>query len=529
MKIIYSNTELNRGLFMKKIFLIIYALIVFSSLLSGKDTFTAVFSEIDINFNPHDTFTSTEAQLYTAVFEGLLSYHPRTLEPLPAAAESWEVSEDGLEYRFFLRKGLKYSNGDSVTAGHFRDSWLKLISPESNSEYGSLLDIIKNGESYRNGSADMDDVGITAESDRILLISLKQKAPHLLKVLCHHSFAPVHPDQFNAELWNSSSMIVNGPYKFNEIQEGYITFSKNDYYWDRDNVAIENIKIEFSNNSQENSIAFNRDNIDWLTDSFDLNILNISEAIVLNPLFSTTYLFFSNKNEIWRKANVRKALALILPWEEIRSSQMMPGSTLIPSIPHYPAVEGIKSRNTDEALRLLKEEGFEKGAGLPPIKLRMPQSETMLAVGDLIKTSWEELLDVEVSIESERYPDYFNSLKKDDYTIGSLTWIGDYADPMTFLEMWLQTSSLNDASYSNDVYDDKVLNSSTADFSERYKIMSEAESILLDSAQVMPLGHSPALNIIDLRFIDGWYPNVLDIHPFKYLKFNSGFIIPGSV
>ena len=76
---------------------------------------------------------------------------------------------------------------------------------------------------------------------------------------------------------------------------------------------------------------------------------------------------------------------------------------------------------------------------------------------------------------------------------------------------------------------DKINNSSKGDFSETYQIMSEAESILLNSAQVMPLGHSPALNIIDLRFIDGWYPNVLDIHPFKYIKFKSGFQIPGTV
>jgi len=514
---------------MKKLIFLIYLPLFLWTGLYAKDTFTAAFSEIDANFNPHHTFTSTEAQLYTAVFEGLLSYHPQTLEPLPAAAEKWEVSEDGLTYRFYLRRNLKYSTGTPITSEHFRDRWLKLMSPGIGSEYGSLLDIVKNGALYRKGQASSTSVGIRAESERVLSVTLNRKAPHLLKVLCHHSFAPIHPDQLWENNWDSSDIIVNGPYLFKERNDQFISFIKNENYWDKENVSIENIRIEFRNDSIQNSTLFNRDQIDWLTDRFDFNVLNIDEAIVLNPLFSTTYLFFSNKNDIWQIENVRKALALLLPWEQIRSSQMMPGSTLIPSIPYYPAVEGIKSGDLDLAMSLLEQEGFKDGTGLPPIKIRLPQSESMTIIGEQIKEVWEKNLDVEVSIISEDYPFYFNSLKKDDYTIGSLTWIGDYADPMTFLEMWLKSSSLNDASYYNKEYDDKINESARGDFNERYQKMSEAESILLDSAQVMPLGHSPALNIIDLRFIDGWYPNVLDIHPFKYLKFKAGFQVPGTV
>lgn len=226
---------------------------------------------------------------------------------------------------------------------------------------------------------------------------------------------------------------------------------------------------------------------------------------------------------------MREAMALLLPWEEIRSLQMIPGSTLIPSIPDYPTVEGIKSANKERALEILKEEGYENGDGLPPVLLRLPRSESMLKIGEIIRKSWKDVLHIDVNILSEDYPYYFNSLKKEDYTVGALTWIGDYADPMTFLEMWLRTSSLNDASFNNSKYDEIIRQSSTEDLEKRYELMSEAESILLNTAQVMPLGHSPALNIIDLRFIDGWYPNVLDIHPFKYLKFKEGYQIPGVV
>lgn len=503
-----------------------YIILLISPLLWGKESFTALFSKVDVTFNPHKTFTSTEAQLYTAVFEGLVTYHPRTLEPLPAAAESWEISEDGLTYTFKLRKDLRYSNGEAIKAQHFKDSWLELMSPVSGSDYSSLLNILKNGTEYREGKATAEEVGITAESDRILTIKLESRAPHFLKVLCHHSFAPLHPEFSKS---SGLDLVVNGPYRFKEISEEEMVFEKNEYYWDRDNVAVENLNIRFNDNSEENSWAFIRDEVDWLTDRFDLNVLNIDEAIVFNPLFSTTYLFFSNKENVWSNGEVRKAMALLLPWEEIRSTQMMPGSTLIPSIPDYPSQEGIETTDKEQALAILKEQGFESGRGLPRIRLQLPQSEVMLLVGEMIKNSWEEHLDLEVEIVSEPFPYYFNSLKSDDYTIGALTWIGDYADPMTFLEMWLKSSSLNDADFSSGEYDEKILKSAGADLEERYRLMSEAEAILLESAQVMPLGHSPALNIIDLRFIDGWFPNVLDIHPFKYLKFKEGFQIPGAV
>lgn len=514
---------------MKKPIMLIYALLVFCSSLMAKDTFTAVFSSLDVDFNPHNTFTSSEAQIYTAVYEGLLSYNPATLEPMAGAAESWIISEDGLSYKFTLRENLKFSNGDPITADIFRDSWLELMSPDSNTEYGSLLDIIKNGESYRKGTIDASQVGIIAESEKVLLVKLEQKAPYFTKVICHHSFSPIHPSQLKNDREISNAYITNGPYTLTEQNDDHIFFTKNNNYWDRENVKIKNIHIVFSDDPLKNSLAFNRDDIDWLTENFDLSALNTNEAIILNPLFSTTYLFFSNKNQVWQKPNIRKALALLLPWEEIRSSQIMPGSTLIPAIPGYPSATGIEKQNKEEALKLLKEEGFEKGTGLPPIKLRMPESDSMALISDLIKENWEDNLDVDVSVESEAFPYYFDSLKKDDYTVGSLTWIGDYADPMTFLEMWMKSSSLNDAAYVNNEYDQKIQDSSSVDFNERYIIMSEAENILLDSAQVMPLGHSPALNIIDLRFIDGWFPNVLDIHPFKYLKFKSGFSIPGTV
>jgi peptide/nickel transport system substrate-binding protein/oligopeptide transport system substrate-binding protein len=122
---------------------------------------------------------------------------------------------------------------------------------------------------------------------------------------------------------------------------------------------------------------------------------------------------------------------------------------------------------------------------------------------------------------------YFQSLKQNDYQVGSTTWIGDFADPYTFLQMWRRDSNLNDAGYNDD--DDETLleKSMTEDGSRRWETLAEAEELLLSRGTVLPISYSPAINIVDTDELDGWYANVLDIHPFKFLSFRARRPLPG--
>ena len=108
--------------------------------------FVVSFYDTTIHFNPIHTFTATEAQVYNAVYEGLVSYHPLTMEPVPAVASRWEISPDGRTYRFFLRPDARYWNGEQVLASHFREAWLKILDPEEEAAYSFLFDVIKGAE-----------------------------------------------------------------------------------------------------------------------------------------------------------------------------------------------------------------------------------------------------------------------------------------------------------------------------------------------------------------------------------------------
>jgi len=161
--------------------------------------FVVSFPQGNVQLNPIYSFTSSEAQIYSGLYEGLVSYHPETMEPEAAVAERWDVSEDRQEYTFYLRESARYWNGDPVTAEHFRDTWLKLIAPETDAAYNFLFDIIEGVREYRTGEiTDTGEVGIAAVDGRTLRVTLRRPATHFLRILSHHAFVPDPlPDPFH--------------------------------------------------------------------------------------------------------------------------------------------------------------------------------------------------------------------------------------------------------------------------------------------------------------------------------------------
>jgi peptide/nickel transport system substrate-binding protein/oligopeptide transport system substrate-binding protein len=136
-------------------------------------------------------------------------------------------------------------------------------------------------------------------------------------------------------------------------------------------------------------------------------------------------------------------------------------------------------------------------------------------------------LGIPVKVDVVPFSRYFNSLKQENYTIGSISWIGDFADPYTFLQMWRRNSNLNDAMHDDEDFEKLIDRSMYEEGIIRFNTLAEAEQLLLERGAALPLCYSPALNIIDIDEIEGWFPNAMDIHPFKYLGFKTFKPLPG--
>ncbi|MDR1863252.1 MAG: peptide ABC transporter substrate-binding protein [Treponema sp.] len=495
---------------------------------AARDELTAVFSRGEVELDFRKSYLTTEAQLYTALYEGLFSYDPRTLGYVPAAADNWTISEDKKQWTFTIREKARYWNGDSLKAEDFRASWLSLLEPERNSPYSSLFDIIEGAREYRLGLlTDPAKVGITAEGDKKLVVRLVSPAAYFPSMLCHHSFSPIHPSMLKEESWSRRRPVSNGPFYITEFDEEHIILVKNKNYWDETTVSLNKITLKFTENGDEASSLWNSGEAHWISGDVSLEALTDLSGITLNPMFATHYYFIRSAEKPWDDHRVRRALSLVLPWDEIRTGYYLPAKTLIFPIPGYPEIEGLDRVNVEEARALLAEAGYPMGVGLPELVIRITPSPDAERLGRLMAAAWFEKLGVPVKIDVVPYSRYFQSLKGNDYEVGSTTWIGDFADPYTFLQMWRRDSNLNDARHDDADYEELMEKSMAEEGEKRWSILAEAEKLLLSRGSVLPISFSPALNVVDTDEIDGWYPNVLDIHPFKNMSFRAYRPLPG--
>ncbi|MDR2966102.1 MAG: peptide ABC transporter substrate-binding protein [Treponema sp.] len=499
------------------------------------DELTVVFSNHDIELDFRKSYFASEAQIFTGIYEGLFSYHPITLEPVPAAAERWVLSEDKKQWTFTIRNNARFWNGDPVRAEDFRAAWISLIHPDLNSPYSSLFDVIEGARDYRNGvEKNPDNVGIIAQNERTLIVKLNAPASFFPAMLCHHSFSPIHSSMLEKTSWNPvssqsnwTSPVSNGPFRITTMNNESIVLLKNERYWDKDRIALNKIIIKFAKNGDESANLWNSGEARWIAGEVNIDALTDRSGIQVNVMFATHYYFIRSGEKPWNDYRIRRAMALALPWPDIRSRYYLPAETLIFPVAGYPEVKGISEADIEEAQKLMAEAGYAGGVGLPEIVIRLTPSIDAARISSLMAITWKEKLGINVRVEVIPFDRYFASLKEDNYNIGSTTWIGDFADPYTFLQMWVKDSNLNDALFNDEDYEELINRSMMEEGETRMNTMAEAEKLLLDRGVVLPICFNPALNIVDTGELDGWYPNAMDIHPFKYLSFKGYRPLPG--
>ena len=247
--------------------------------------------------------------------------------------------------------------------------------------------------------------------------------------------------------------------------------------------------------------------------------------IIFNPTFATNYFFFNCRKSPWDNAEARKAFVLASPLEGIRNSKYLyyPADTLVPLIPHYPDIEGYKKQDKAEAEKILK--NLIKDENLDII-IKIPDNPESERAAELFRDSWEDFSGGKVTVKKSDYNSYYSGLAENNYTLATISWIGDFPDPLTFLQMWTTDSSLNDSGYSNTDFDEKIEKSMTLSGKERYSFLSKAEKQLLDDAAVIPVSNTPSVNLVNRERLLGWYPNPLDIHPVKYFRYPGKEIHP---
>ncbi len=475
--------------------------------------FRVNFGAVDVGLDPQKSQTTIEAEVYTALYEGLVVYDPYSLRPEPGAASSWNTSSDGKTVTFHLRSGLKFSDGTPLTAQDFVNTWVRLLSPATQAPYASLLDMVKGAKAWREGKlTDRTRLGIQAKDAQTLVLTLQEPAPELFPILCHYAFVPLDPHFLATGKGFPAS---NGPYLVLTRTPQRWDLIKNPLYWDHANVKIPHLVFTFNDDAVKVTQEFKDGYYDWLADGIDGNAILSDKLISAVPLFGTTFLYFRVADKPWNNPVVRRALWLAAPLEELRKPYIQPCTTLIPEFEGYPSPKIKSETNLAEAKKLLAQAGYPLGKGLPPVTLALPEGSESERLMALLKTAWTGLgLTVK---EKQISGSYYDKIAKIPHTIGYFSWVGDYLDPTTFLLLWKKDSSLNSFGMADPVYDNFLSKAALLTGEARYKMLAKAEAYLLDNGLLLPLSHSPGFNLIDRELVGGWYPNPLDIHPFKNL------------
>ena len=385
--------------------------------------------------DPAQASSAPETDIVRAIYEGLTSVDPTTLEAVPAVAESWKTSDDGLEWRFQLRDNAKWSNGRSLVAADFARSWQRLYELDEQAAHGNLLDnfaVSSGGTSIPTDSQPEDFeettgpedlsppretptatpsetpqrkkviLDVTAEDERTLVVKLKQPDKDFAKLVSHPIFMPVSGSAEPKKL--STKTVTNGPFRISEIESNEIVLERSKNYWNSENVTIEKLRFVPIENSDEALEAYRSGAVDALT--------NTEISPLAQKVFSTASDFRKNVfgalnfYEVnFRKApfsdrRVREALSISIDREQLLSGD---GETTVQAavslIPFGSGQQKKLVQDKDRARELLEQAGFPDGRGFAPIRLTVNRNETQLRVARSVARMWKETLNIETVLD----------------------------------------------------------------------------------------------------------------------------------
>ncbi len=483
------------------------------------------------------------ATMIIHAFEGLTKLD-KDGNVVPGMAKDWEMSEDGTVFKFYLRDA-KWSDGKPVTAHDFVYSWRRALDPEVGAEYSYQLWYIKNGEAYnlgQNKDLTPEDLGVKALDDKTLEVTLEAPCSYFLELTSFPTLFPLREDvvEANPDTWATKpeTYICNGPFKLAKWeQDAEIVFEKNENYYDADTILPKAIKFVLIADANAELAAFRNEEI-LFTDnvpSAEIPALKAEGTLKIAPYLGTYFYVFNVTKKPFDDPRVRKALSLAIDREYIvekitQSGEMPAGAFVPPGVPDEHADPDFRTvgksyidvssdayeKNCEEARRLLKEAGYENGKGFPQVELLYNVESNHKPIAEAVQNMWKEQLGITVKLSGQEWSVFQQTRTDGNFQIARHGWLGDYNDPMTFLDMWTSTSGQNDADWKNEEFDNYIRIAKTSgDRKERMEAMHKAEDILMEEMPIAPVYFYTDPYLINSK-LKGFYSSALGFKYFMY-------------
>ncbi|WP_214878192.1 peptide ABC transporter substrate-binding protein [Exiguobacterium sp. ERU653] len=423
---------------------------------------------------------------------------------VPALAESEpEVSEDGTVYTFKLRDA-EWSNGEPVTANDFVYAWQRAVDPATGSQYAYIMNTIKNAEAINTGDTPKEELGVKAIDEKTLEVTLERPDPSFLSLTSFGTFTPIN-EAFATEAGedfstNPENLLYNGPFTWTnwDREQGYV-LTKNDTYWDKENVALDSVDVKVVKETSTVVNLYEAGDVDYAgLASEQVAAFQEDEDYNTGLRSSIGYFKFNHEDEIFSDVNARKAIARAVDpsgiIDQLLNNGSMATTSFIPKdfIKYEDGTdytEGVKyfETNADEAASLWED---ATGGEATTIELLSFDSEVSKQISEYMKGQIESNLP-NVTVEIAQQP-FNNKLEREangDYQMSFALWGPDYQDPLTNLGIFTSNNGQNDIKYKSSEYD-KLINEASAEtnIDARYDLFKEAEALLIEQDQaIMPI------------------------------------------
>ncbi len=455
------------------------------------------------SLDPHIATGNTASYILYDLFMGLTTYDVNG-KVVPGAAESWQISPDGLTYTFKLRDGLKWSDGSPLTSADFLYSARRVVTPATASRFASFFYPVKNARRIIRGDLPPEQLGVEAPDARTVIYRLESPAPYFLQNLASNVASPVPRQQIESlgRQWTRpGKMVSNGPFVLAEwIPNDHVTIVKNPGFFDAAAVRLDQVNWYPSANQATSLKRYLAGEIDILLNFPNEQLESLRKSIPgevkIWPSLLLGYVLLNNAQPPFDDVRVRRALSLALDREGIVGKIVTPGSP-----PAYgmtaPAIEDYRRPMPDyaakpmaqriaEARRLLAEAGYGPDKPLAfDLVYNTLEENRRLAIA--MAAMWQAV-GVRASPLNRDLIALNKSARTRDFQALLYNWFATNDDPYSFLSLVETGNPSNYSGYSNPRYDSMLREANAlADQSARYAKLSEAEAMMLADQPVVPV------------------------------------------
>ena len=440
------------------------------------------------------------------IFEGLTRTYLGELKP--GAAESWDLSEDGLTYTFHLRESY-WSDGEPVTAQNFEYAFKRLLDPATASGYAFIGMAIKNANAVNKGDLPVDDLGVKVIDEKTLEVTLEYPTSYFLSMLPMMQFAPVRQDmveEYGKDYASSAEKnAYNGPFVVKKwLHEDRLILEKNENFWDADSIMLDEIHVIVVADAMTALAMYEQG---------DLDIVEVPAEVASQYSDKAEY-YYNGAND-FIKLNMdgtskleNKDLRLALNYAINRAEYIqLTTQGIYEANPRYvlPQVFGVNGEygeeypyeaypvegDADIALEHLNKAMEALGVSSPSeieLELLTTDADRTRKEVEVLKDQIERTLGIVIKLNQVPYKQRLDMEGKHEFEMVVSGWAPDYSDPMTYLELWTTESGYNHGSYSSAAYDEKIQFAiESTDAQARMDALFQAEQILLEDGAIIPL------------------------------------------